>query len=97
MLWRLIDAVKMVTSCCKFIPGETRLQAINFELRRQGLSLSSFYNADAILLDKELDLELAILETSGPFGLKDVKRETTNHIKAAYKLLVILHGVAYLH
>ncbi|KAL9549655.1 hypothetical protein MBANPS3_005113 [Mucor bainieri] len=96
-LWRMLDAVKMVTSCCKFIPGETRLQAINFELRRRGLSLSNFYNADGILLDKEFDLEISILETSGPFALKDIKRETTDHIKAAYGLLAMLHRVAYLY
>ncbi|CAO3627515.1 unnamed protein product [Mucor hiemalis] len=85
----------MVTPYCKFIPGETRVQAINFELKRRGLSLSHYYNADGILLDKEFDLELVILETTGPFGLKDITRETNDHIKAAYGLLAMLHKIAY--
>ncbi|GAA5799278.1 hypothetical protein HPULCUR_004688 [Helicostylum pulchrum] len=37
----------MVTPYCKFIPGETRLQAIKLELERGGLSPSNYYNADA--------------------------------------------------
>ncbi|KAI7904174.1 uncharacterized protein BX663DRAFT_559893 [Cokeromyces recurvatus] len=85
----------MVTPYCKFIPGETRVQAINFELKRRGLSLSHYYNADGILLDKDFDLELVILETTGPFGLKDITRETTDHIKAAYGLLAMSHKIAY--
>ncbi|KAI8081923.1 uncharacterized protein B0P05DRAFT_578882 [Gilbertella persicaria] len=95
VIWRFFDAIKMVTPYCKFIPGETRLQAINYELKRRGLSLSHYYNADGILIDKDFDLELVILETTGPFGLKDVPRETTDHIKAAYGLLAMLHKVAY--
>lgn len=95
VIWRFLDTVKMVTPYCKFIPGETRLQAIKFELERRGLSLSNYYNADGILLDKSCDMELALLETTGPFGLKNVTRETTDHVKAAYGLLAMLHKVAY--
>lgn len=95
VIWRFIDTVKRVTPYCKFIPGETRLQAIKFELERQGLLLSNYYNADGILIDKSCDMELALLETTGPFGLKDITRETTDHVKAAYGLMAILHKVAY--
>lgn len=95
VIWRFFDTVKMVTPYCKFIPGETRLQAIKFELERQGLSLSNYYNADGILIDKTFDMELALLETTGPFGLKDTTRETTDHVKAAYGLMAMLHKVAY--
>ncbi|KAI9262434.1 hypothetical protein EDC94DRAFT_648245 [Helicostylum pulchrum] len=42
----------MVTPYCKFIPGETRLQAIKLELERGGLSPSNYYNADGIIIDK---------------------------------------------
>ncbi|GAA5817528.1 hypothetical protein MFLAVUS_011076, partial [Mucor flavus] len=91
VIWRFMDTVKMVTPYCKFIPGETRLQAIKFELERRGLSPSHYYNADGILLDKSCDMELALLETTGPFGLKDITRETTDHVKAAYGLLAMLH------
>lgn len=85
----------MVTPYCKFIPGETRLQAIKFELERRGLSASNYYNADGVLIDKSCDMELALLETSGPFGLKDITRETTDHVKAAYGLLAMIHKAAY--
>ncbi|KAI9248924.1 hypothetical protein BY458DRAFT_445593, partial [Sporodiniella umbellata] len=95
VIWRFFDTVKMVTPYCKFIPGETRLQAIKFELERQGLSLSNYYNADGILIDKTFDVELVLLETTGPFGLKDTTRETTDHVKAAYGLMAMLHKVAY--
>lgn len=30
-----------------------------------------------------------------PFGLKDIKRETTDHVKGAYGLLAMIHKVAY--
>lgn len=95
VIWRFFDTIKLVTPYCKFIPGETRLQAIKSELKRRDLSLSSYYNADGILLDKTYDLELAILETTGPFGLKDTARETTDHVKAAYGLLAMIHKTAY--
>ncbi|KAI9363184.1 hypothetical protein BD770DRAFT_380965 [Pilaira anomala] len=76
-------------------PGETRLQAIKFELERQGLSRSSFYNADGILIDTSCDMELALLETTGPFGLKNITRVTTDHVKAAHGMMTMLHGLAY--
>ncbi|KAG1454505.1 hypothetical protein G6F46_001860 [Rhizopus delemar] len=95
VIWRFLDAATMVIPCCQFIPGETRLKAITQELKRQGLSTLNYYNADGVILDKEFDVELVLLETSGPFGLNDITRETTYHIKAAYGLLAMLHMVAY--
>jgi hypothetical protein len=86
VIWRFLGTVTMVIPCCQFIPGETRLKAITQELKRQGLSTLNYYNADGVILDKEFDVELVLLETSGPFGLNDINRETTDHIKAAYGL-----------
>ncbi|GAN08002.1 hypothetical protein MAM1_0185c07507 [Mucor ambiguus] len=71
------------------------LQAINNELLRLGLSTKSYYNADGIVLDNASGFELCLLETSGPYGLMDEGRETTDHIKAAYGLLSMLHTVAH--
>ncbi|KAI9265521.1 hypothetical protein EDC94DRAFT_59148 [Helicostylum pulchrum] len=68
----------MVIFYCKFIPGETRLQEIKYQLEDRGLSTSKYYNADGM-----------------PFGLKDIKRETTDHVKGAYGLLAMIHKVAY--
>ncbi|KAI7892675.1 uncharacterized protein EV154DRAFT_187061 [Mucor mucedo] len=90
-----MDTIKLVTPYCKFIPGETRLQAIKFELERRRLSTSSFYNADGVLIDNSSGMELALLETTGPFGLKNIPRETTDHAKAVYGLMAMLHNIAY--
>ncbi|KAI9331901.1 hypothetical protein BD770DRAFT_333470, partial [Pilaira anomala] len=40
-------------------------------------------------------IELALLGTTGPFGLEDITRETTDHVKAAYGLMEMLHKLAY--
>lgn len=91
----VFDAVVSCLPHCVFYPGETRLQAINNELLRLGLSTKSYYNADGIVLDNASGFELCLLETSGPYGLMDEGRETTDHIKAAYGLLSMLHTVAH--
>lgn len=36
-----------------------------------------------------------LLETSGASGNDDIRRETTDYVKAAYGLLALLHTVAY--
>ncbi|KAG1640971.1 hypothetical protein G6F44_006296 [Rhizopus delemar] len=40
-------------------------------------------------------IELVLLETSGASGNDDIRRETTDYVKAAYGLLALLHTVAY--
>lgn len=59
------------------------------------MSTKSYYNADGIIFDNATKLELCLLETSGPFGLVNASRETTDHVKAAYGLLAMLHTIAY--
>ncbi|KAI8369068.1 hypothetical protein BD560DRAFT_490071 [Blakeslea trispora] len=44
-----------------------------------------------ILIDKSRDMELVLLETTGPFGLKDITCETTDYVKAAYGLMTVLY------
>lgn len=95
VVWRFLDAVVAVLPTCNFYTGETRLKAITQELRRQGRSSSHYYNADGIIFDDKLDLELGLLETSGPFNVDDPTRETNDFIKAAYRLMVMLHIIAY--
>lgn len=65
------------------------------ELVRLGLSLAMFYNANGVIINKSFDAELVLLETFGPFGACTNNKETTDHIKAAYGLLAMLHGIAY--
>ncbi|CEP12587.1 hypothetical protein [Parasitella parasitica] len=95
VMFPMFDAVVSCLPHCVFYPGETSLQAINNELLRLGLSTKSYYNADGIVLDNASGFELCLLETSGPYGLMDEGRETTDRIKAAYGLLSMLHTVAH--
>lgn len=94
-VFRFFDAVVSANTSCTFIPGETRLQAINNEFKRLDMTTKSYYNADGIILDNDTGLELCLLETSGPFGLINVSRETTDQVKAAYGLLAMLHTIAH--
>lgn len=87
----------MVTPSCQSFPGEVRLQAVKHELKHQHLSMSNFYNADGIIMDKDSGLELAFLETLWSFSSNDTTREIADHIKATYGLLVMLHAIVYKH
>lgn len=65
------------------------------DLERLEMSTKSYYNADGVIMDDDTGLKLCLLETSGPFGLIDVSRETTDQVKAAYGLLSMLHTIAH--
>lgn len=95
VVWRFLDVVVAMLPTCNFYAGETRLKAITHGLKRQGLSSSHYYNADGIIFDDKLDLELGLPETSGPFNLDDPTRKTNDYIKAAYGLMDMLHIIAY--
>lgn len=83
----------------EFMPGEVRLQAIKDELERQDLSTVSYYSADGITYDLTFGVELILLEPPGPFGRdeikREIKREITYYVKAAYGLFAMLGKVAY--
>ncbi|KAI8092363.1 uncharacterized protein B0P05DRAFT_583618 [Gilbertella persicaria] len=95
VIFRFMDVVVDALPQCEFMPGEVRLQAIKDELERQDLSTASYYNADGIIYDLISGVELMLLETSGPFGNNDIKRETKDYVKAAYGLLAMLHKIAH--
>lgn len=90
-----MDAVVSVTPTFTFFLGETRLQAINKELKRLKISKRSHYNADGITVDNDSGLEVCLIETSGPSGLIDISREITDHVKASYGLLSMIHTIAH--
>ncbi|CAO3657010.1 unnamed protein product [Mucor hiemalis] len=95
LVWKLMDAV--VEACgdsFQFSPGEVRLNAIKSELVRRGLSTANYYNADGVIIDITHNMEVALLETSGAYGVCSSNKETTDHVKAAYGLLAMLHTVA---
>ncbi|KAI7894060.1 uncharacterized protein EV154DRAFT_478851 [Mucor mucedo] len=96
VIWPFMDVVAECLPTCQFEPGEKRLQAISEELKRQDLATSHFYNADGVIFDDELGLELGILETSGLYGLDDPTQETNDYINAAYGLMAMLHTIVYI-
>lgn len=51
---------------------------------------SQFYNADSVLRNKNHNLEVAILETTGPFKQYNAPKETQDYIKSGYGLVVVL-------
>ncbi|ORE09251.1 hypothetical protein BCV72DRAFT_270624, partial [Rhizopus microsporus var. microsporus] len=48
--------------------------------------ISQFYNADGVLRNKNHNLEIAILETTGPF-------QTQGYIKSCHGLVAMLHVI----
>ncbi|KAL7325429.1 hypothetical protein PS15p_207908 [Mucor circinelloides] len=86
LIWRLFDVVVKPLQDCIFIPGEVILNSLKNELARRQLSLSSYYNADGV-----------ILETSGPFSKRSSTKKNTDHIKAVYGLLLLamLKSIAF--
>lgn len=79
----------------QFLPGEVRLNAIKNELIRRDLSATIYYNADGIIVESTHNLEVTLLETSGAYDSCSSNKETTDHVKAAYGLLAMLHTVAH--
>ncbi|CAO3669138.1 unnamed protein product [Rhizopus stolonifer] len=87
LIWRILDAVAKSSKGHRFIPGEVRLNAIKNELARRELSLSSYYNADGLIINDEYNAELVLLLVT--------TKKNFDHIKAAYGLLAVLHNIAY--
>lgn len=81
----------------QFVPGEVRLNTIRNELIRRGLHTTTYYNADGIIIENKHNLEVVLLETSGAYDSCSSNKETTDHIKAAYGLLAMLHTAARLY
>ncbi|KAI9254904.1 hypothetical protein EDC94DRAFT_650773 [Helicostylum pulchrum] len=71
-----------------------RLNAVKNELARRQLSLLNYYNADGVTNNK-LNIELVLLEASGPFGKCRRDKKNTDHINAAYGLISMLNGIVY--
>ncbi|KAG0175042.1 hypothetical protein DFQ28_002324 [Apophysomyces sp. BC1034] len=78
-LWPLLqNAVITVPGLtCDFKVGKTLLKALDY----QG---APNYNADGVVLMKEIDLGLLILETSGAYGTMNCHRHVFDHIKGAF-------------
>ncbi|KAG1046501.1 hypothetical protein G6F47_011384 [Rhizopus delemar] len=77
----------------RFQLGEVRLQAICDELKLVHKDNSSYYNADGIIINNKHKIEIAAVETTGPFHLSNNSKETQDYIKADYGLVSMLHCI----
>lgn len=75
----------------RFHPGEVQLQAICDELRLLHKGDSSYHNADGVIINNKRKIEIAIVETTGPFHLSNNPKGTHDYIKAGYGLVSMLY------
>jgi hypothetical protein len=73
--------------------GEKRLEAVSQELKLIHNDDRHFYNADGIISNIESEIEIAILETTGPLLQQNDPKETQDYIKAGYGLVAMLHVI----
>lgn len=73
----------------KFSLGENRLEAVSQELKLIHNDNRLFYNAAGIISNIESEIEIAILETTGPLLQQNDPKETQDSIKAGYGLFAM--------
>ncbi|KAI7890556.1 uncharacterized protein EV154DRAFT_538390 [Mucor mucedo] len=76
-------------------PGEVRLQAICDKLKLLHKDDKSYYNADGIMINNKHEIEIAIVETTGPFHFPNIPKETQDYIKAVSMLHCIDRNFPY--
>lgn len=93
ILWPILDSLSELILATKFQPGEIRLKAICEELKLLNKDNNDYYNADGVILNTKHNIEIAILETTGPLLISNNQKETQDYIKAGYGLVSILHNM----
>ncbi|CAO3632099.1 unnamed protein product [Mucor fragilis] len=93
IIWPIMDCLSKLMETTRFQPGETRLRAIYDELKLVDKDENSHYNADGLILNSKYNLEIAIVETTGPFHHVNNSKETQDYIKAGYGLVSMLHHI----
>ncbi|KAG1139478.1 hypothetical protein G6F37_010271 [Rhizopus arrhizus] len=93
IIWPIIDRLSKMIETTRFQPGGVRLQAICDELKLVHKDNSSYYNADGVIINNKHNIEIAAVETTGPFHLSNNSKETQDYIKAGYGLISILHCI----
>ncbi|CAO3703874.1 unnamed protein product [Rhizopus stolonifer] len=93
IIWPIIDCLSKMIETTKFHPGEVRLQAICDELKLLYKDDRSYYNADGIIINSKHKIEVAVVETTGPFHLSNTPKETHDYVKAGYGLVSMLHCI----
>ncbi|KAI9273980.1 hypothetical protein EDC94DRAFT_510114, partial [Helicostylum pulchrum] len=75
-------AWRLLDTVCSSLKEYTFVPGKFDDLIRREFSLAGYYNA-----------ELVLLETSGHFGACTNNKETIDHIKAAYRIIAMLHSI----
>ncbi|KAI7873838.1 uncharacterized protein EV154DRAFT_400801, partial [Mucor mucedo] len=92
ILWLILTSLSKSIITTKFLLGEKKLEAVSQELKLMNDN-RHFYNADGIILNLKSKIEIAILETTGPFHQQNDPKETQGYIKAGYGLVAMLHVI----
>ncbi|KAI8059692.1 hypothetical protein BDF21DRAFT_390190 [Thamnidium elegans] len=93
ILWPILNSLSKSIQKTKFSLGEKRLEAVSQELKLIHNDNRHFYNADGIISNIESEIEIAILETTGPLLQQNDPKETQDYIKAGYGLVAMLHVI----
>ncbi|KAI8077258.1 uncharacterized protein B0P05DRAFT_124855 [Gilbertella persicaria] len=75
ILWPILNSLSKSIQKTKFSLGEKRLEAVSQELKLIHNDNWHFYNADGIISNIENKIEIAILETTGPYFNKMTQRK----------------------
>ncbi|KAG0164684.1 hypothetical protein DFQ30_009545 [Apophysomyces sp. BC1015] len=88
LIWPCLEAFLKKEKCLKFWPGEVALNSMPSKNEEN----KHAYNADGIIrLDD--DIEILLLETSGPFNNSDKPRHAFDHVKGAFGLRCMLRKI----
>ncbi|KAI8876608.1 hypothetical protein K501DRAFT_300343, partial [Backusella circina FSU 941] len=93
ILWPILNSLSKSIQKTKFSLGEKRLEAVSQELKLILNDNRHFYNADGIISNTDSEIEIAILETTGPLLQQNDPKETQDYIKAGYGLVAMLHVI----
>lgn len=93
IIWPIIDRLSKMIETTEFQPREVQLQAICDELKLAHKDNSSYYNADGIIINNKRKIEIAAVETTGPFHLSNNSKETQDYTKAGYGLVSMLRFI----
>ncbi|CEG80358.1 hypothetical protein RMATCC62417_14710 [Rhizopus microsporus] len=76
IIWPIIDRLSKMIETARFQPGEVRLQTICDELKLMHKDNSSYYSTDGVIINNKHNIEIAVVETTGPFHLSNNSKET---------------------
>jgi plasmid replication initiation protein len=97
LIFPILQSLARSSQDVRFLPGETRLKAVAYELELLLHDTSHYYNADATFTYNSHQLEMALLETTGKLHAEDKPKETKDYVKAGYGVLSMLHRIGRIY